>query len=124
MHDQAVNWDYQWSQVVGQAWADETFKQRLFANPAATLKEYGLDMPASVRILVLENPDTVPPNNADVVHLVLPPKPSAQDLSEEELHGGTVGPGVDRCGCGHCGCGHCGCGHCGWCVHCSCEFCD
>jgi Nitrile hydratase, alpha chain len=119
MREQVANWDYQWSQVVGQAWADDAFKQRLFADPAAALKDYGLDMPAGVRVLVLENPDTMPQNTDEVLHFVLPPKPSAEDLSEEELHGGTVGPGLDRCGCGHCGCQHC---H--YCARCACDLCD
>ncbi len=33
----AQGWQQQWGQVVAQAWSDDTYKQRLFADPAAVL---------------------------------------------------------------------------------------
>jgi hypothetical protein len=111
---QSVNWDYQWSQIVGRAWADNDFKQRLLDHPEGVLKEYNLPPPVGVRIEVSENPDWAPENTDDVMRLVLPGKPSAAELSEDELCsvGGAVA--ADRCGCGWCH--HCH--HCEWCGGC------
>jgi nitrile hydratase alpha subunit len=67
----------QWSQVVAKAWADDKFKQRLLANPAAMLKENGVAVPAHVQVIVVENTDKV-------VHLTLPAKPSGE-ISEADL---------------------------------------
>jgi hypothetical protein len=119
MFKQAVNWDYQWGQIVGRAWADDGFNQRLRADPAGVLTEYGLPLSAGLRIEVLENPDRVPEDTDGVMHLVLPGKPSAAELSEEELcNGGAVA--AARCGCGGChSCGRCGgCGACAACLWC------
>jgi hypothetical protein len=116
MFKQSVSWDFQWGQIVGRAWADHDFSQRLLADPAAVLKEYDVPVPDGVRIAVLADPDAVPEDTADTMHLVLPGKPSDAELSEDDLcsMGGPVG--ADRCGCGGCGCGGCrGCGGCVWC---------
>ncbi len=111
---QSVNWDYQWGQIVGRAWADDDFKQRLLDNPEGVLKEYNLPPPAGFRIEVSENPDWLPENPDGVMRLVLPGKPSAAELSEDELCsvGGAVA--ADRCGCEWCH--HCH--HCEWCGGC------
>src|ERR1700734_622580 len=95
---QSVNWDYQWGQIVGRAWADDDFKQRLLADPARALKEYDLP-PAGLRIEVLDNPDRVPEDTDGVMHLVLPGKPSAAELCEDELCSVGSAVAVDRCGC-------------------------
>ncbi len=121
MVGQSVNWDFQWSQVVGRAWADDDFKRRLLADPAEVLEEYDLTPPAGLRVEVHEEPAAVPPSTEDVLHLVLPVKPSQDELSEDDLCG-VGGGGVFawcrcRCGCGGCGacvaCIACGCGRCG-----------
>jgi len=118
MLEQSVNWDCQWGQIVARAWADGNFKQRLFADPAATLREYELTPPADYRIAVFEESDPVPQDADGVLHLVLPGKPSSADLSEEELFSGGGAVGVDRCGCGGCfRCHRCACGWCGGCHH-------
>ena len=112
MSKKSNNWDYQWGQVVGRAWADDDFNQRLRADPAGVLKEYDLPPPAGLRIEVLEDTDRVPEDTDGVMYLVLPGKPSAAELSEEELCnvGGAVA--AARCGCHGChSCG--GCGGCG-----------
>jgi len=117
MSKKSNNWDYQWGQIVGRAWADEDFNQRLRADPAGVLTEYDLSPPAGLRIKVLEDTDQVPEDTDGVMHLVLPGKPSVAELSEEELCnvGGAVA--AARCGCGGChGCG--GCGGCAACVAC------
>lgn len=121
MLGQMVNWDYQWGQVVGRAWADDDFKRRLLAEPAAVLEEYDLAPPAGLRVEVHEEPEWAPPGTDavgtdDVLHLVLPARPSEDELSEDDLCG--VGGGGAYaycwCRCGRCGgCGGCRC----WCHH-------
>ena len=69
-----------WDQIVANAWQDDAFKKRLLANPAAVLKEQGLEVSAGVQIRVVENTD-------QVIHLTLPAKPRAGELSEDELEG-------------------------------------
>jgi hypothetical protein len=88
-------------QLVAKTWADEVFKKRLIADPAAVLKEAGLEVPEGVKVKVVEDTDTV-------MHLVLPPKPSEDELSEEQLSQAAGG----HCsgGCGGCGGCRCGCG--------------
>jgi hypothetical protein len=117
MLGQLVNWDYQWGQIVGRAWADEDFKQRLLASPALALAEYDLALPADLRIEVLEDPPWVPESNDEVLYLVLPVKPSDEELSEDELC--SVGAeAAARCGGDWCHrCHHCYCGWCGGCHH-------
>jgi hypothetical protein len=70
--------------VVAKAWQDEAFKQRLLATPAEVLKEHGAEIPAGVQVKVLEG-RTEPEFGANTVVLPLPPKPSAAELSEDEL---------------------------------------
>jgi hypothetical protein len=116
MLGQPVNWDYQWGQIVGRAWADDDFKQRLLSDPAAVLKEYDLAQPAGLRIEMLQDPEWVPESTDEVLYLVLPVKPPDEELCEDDLCsvGGAVG--VERCGCGWCHrCERC---HCEWCRGC------
>jgi len=116
MPEQLANWDYQWSQVVGQAWADDSFKQRLFANPTAILREYGVETPAGFEVKVLENVEEMPENTDHLLHLILPARPSDEDLLEEELiagAGSSTAAYCYHCGCYRCyRCGRCGCGGC------------
>ena len=67
----------QYGQVVAKAWADDAFKQRLLANPAAVLQAEGIAVPAGVEIRAVENTDKV-------LYLMLPPKPGVE-LSDEQL---------------------------------------
>jgi len=117
MLEQLVNWDYQWGQIVGRAWTDGDFKQRLLANPAGALQEYEVVLPAGLRVEVLDTPGRVPESTSEVVYLVLPARPSDEDLSEDELCsvGGAVA--ADRCGCEWCRCHRCRCEWCGGCHH-------
>jgi Nitrile hydratase, alpha chain len=71
------------SQLIAKCWADEGFKRKLLADPSATLKAEGMELPAGLSYKALENTDKV-------VHLVIPAKPT--DLSDEDLDmavGGT-----------------------------------
>ena len=67
-----------WGQVVAKAWTDESFKQRLLAEPATVLREQGMEVPPGVEVRVVENTGTV-------AHLVLPTRPAEGELSEAEL---------------------------------------
>ena len=104
---QQGSWQKQWGQLVAKAWSDESLKQRLIEDPAAVLREFGIEAPYAVELKVVED-------TAEVRHLVLPPSPSG-NLADEDL-GGTVGYdgfsfGSFGCGGGG-GCGGCGCGGC------------
>jgi len=118
MLGQLVNWDYQWGQIVGRAWADDDFKRRLLADPARVLAEYGLAQPAGRRIEILEDPSWVPECTAEVLYLGLPGKPSDDDLSEDDLCSVGGVEAADRCGCEWCHrCSRCHCEWCGGCHH-------
>lgn len=64
------------SQLIARCWEDESFKQQLLADPAATLKAEGAELPAGLSIKAHENTD-------NVFHLVIPAKPT--ELSDEDL---------------------------------------
>jgi hypothetical protein len=81
-----------WDQIVARAWADDGFKRRLVADPAAVLKENGLEVPPGVQLRVVED-------TASQVHLVLPARPAGEELSEDDL--GRVAAAHCR-GCGGC----------------------
>jgi hypothetical protein len=90
-----ADFEYQWSQLVARAWADPAFKAKLIADPAAVLKENGIQVPAGITIKVVEN-------TPKVLHLTLPLPPAPEELSEEELHR-AAGGGGERCWrCGGC----------------------
>jgi hypothetical protein len=65
------------TKVITKAWSDPAYKAKLVADPRAALAEAGLNAPANLNIKVVENTNSL-------VHLVLPPPPSAE-LSEESL---------------------------------------
>jgi Nitrile hydratase, alpha chain len=71
------NWEKRWSQVVARAWTDGSFKKRLFANPKDALREFGIEVPASVQVKVTED-------TATVINLTLPAIPTGE-LSVPEL---------------------------------------
>jgi hypothetical protein len=73
-----------WSKVVAEAWADDTFKERLIKDPPAALKEFGIEVPPGVEFRVVENTDKVR-------YVTLPPKPVG-DASD--LYGGGLGAGA------------------------------
>jgi hypothetical protein len=85
--EQAQTQEYakRYGQLVARAWADEAFKARLLAEPAAVLAEHGIPVPAGVEVRAVENTD-------QVLYLALPPQPS-EELSDEQLDavaGGTT----------------------------------
>jgi hypothetical protein len=67
------------AKLVAQAWKDEAFKQELINNPKAVLeREIGQKIPENADIRVLEE-------TANTVYLVIPKKPTVDELSEEQL---------------------------------------
>jgi hypothetical protein len=73
-----------WVQIVAQARADKTLKQRLIDTPTAVLKEYGINVGEGLDIRVVENTDKV-------VYLTLP---AVSELSDRELDGVVGGTDV------------------------------
>ncbi len=75
------------AKLVAQAWKDEAFKQELISNPKVVLeRELGQKMPESTDIQVLEE-------TGNAFYIVLPQKPSVDELSEEQLE--AVAGGID-----------------------------
>jgi len=73
----AEDFSEQWEKIVGKAWKDDAFKRRLMSNPAAVLKEEGLEPPKDTQVRVVEDTPTL-------VHLTLRANP-AEELSEDDL---------------------------------------
>jgi hypothetical protein len=69
-------------QLIARTWADDSFKQKLLADPAAILATEGLPVPAGITMKVMENTDKV-------CYLVIPAKPT--DLSESDLESVAAG---------------------------------
>src|SRR5215470_3183250 len=66
------------SQITAKAWSDAAFKQRLLSDPAAIAKEFGMPLPPGMELRVVED-------TPSLRHFVLPSKPAAEELSDEEL---------------------------------------
>jgi hypothetical protein len=64
--------------VIAKAWTDEGFKQKLISQPSETLRDEGMDVPQGVELRVVESTEKV-------VYLVLPPKPSSDEISHEQV---------------------------------------
>jgi hypothetical protein len=76
------------SQLLAKCWGDEGFKLKLLADPAATLKAEGVELPAGLTIKAVENTEKV-------FHLVIPPKPA--ELSDEDLDKVAAGFSAGKC---------------------------
>ena len=69
-----------WPQIVGQAWADETFRDRLIADPRGTLAEYGITLGDGQEVEILTD-------TPEKTYLVLPAKPlDLDDLAGPVIH--------------------------------------
>ena len=67
-----------YAKVIARVWSDEAFKTRLQEDPAAILKEAGIDVPSDVSLKVVQN-------TATVRHIVLPAPPPEGELAEDDL---------------------------------------
>ena len=72
------------AKVIEKAWADESFKKELMADPHRVLAQFGLHLPRELEIKVLEE-------SAKVVYLVLPV--NQEVLSDEQVD--AVAGGAD-----------------------------
>ena len=77
-------------QLIAKCWADEDFKAKLLADPAATLTAEGAELPEGMTIKAVENTDTE-------FHLVIPAAPT--DLSDDDLD--NVSGGYNSIGIPH-----------------------
>jgi hypothetical protein len=68
--------------IVARAWMDEVFRYRLLSDPARILRAEGASIPQGVEVRIVEDTE-------NVRHVVLPLKPSIQELSEDQfkVHG-------------------------------------
>jgi hypothetical protein len=74
----------QMQQIIAKCWSDDSFKEKLIADPHTTLAAEGVEIPEGVKINVLSN-------TADTFHLVIPAMPEDMELSDEELDGVSGG---------------------------------
>ena len=74
--------EQKWKQVIAKCWEDARFKQSLIDDPNAVLAAEGVEVPAGVNFVVVEN-------EADRMHLVLPAAPGS-DLSVEAMDRAAV----------------------------------
>src|SRR5690242_19997305 len=78
MSEPKTNADVTYQKIVTRAWTDPKFKARLLADPHTALAEQGVVIPPGVTVKVVENTEKV-------VHMILPPPISTEELSETEL---------------------------------------
>lgn len=71
-----------YQQVIAKCWADESFKQQVLADPVSAFKREGIEIPAGVRLQVLENTE-------QVFHLVIPARPT--EVTDDMLAGAAGG---------------------------------
>ena len=77
-----------WAKLVTQSWTDEKLRQRLLEEPAAVLKENGVEVPEGATIKTFED-------DGNTIILPVAQEAAGKELSEEELEsvaGGIVGP--------------------------------
>ena len=67
------------AKVIAKAWKDEGFRKQLLSNPKATLKEFGVEVPANVEMTFLQE-------DTSHFYFILPPAPAKmRNLSEADL---------------------------------------
>lgn len=75
-------------EIIVKSSTDVAFRQRLLADPAATLRSEGVELPVGMSVRAVEGTDTL-------FHLVLPTRPAGDEaLSEQELEA-VAGGGKD-----------------------------
>ena len=86
------------SHIIVRAWNDEDFKNKLMTTPEKVFAEYSLAIPQNVKVKIVENTN-------DLVHFILPVKPSKPShisLDKFSIH---VGEHPLYCECEKCDCG-------------------
>ncbi len=74
-----------WPQCVARAWEDVKFREDLKRDPAGTLRAaYQFVIPAGVELQVVEGPQAVEAQQANVLTMVIPPMPDV-DMGEIAL---------------------------------------
>ncbi len=77
------------AKVIARAWRDSAYKAKLLSDPHAALAEAGLEVPAEIKLNVLED-------TKDSTHLVLPAAPNKTNaLSNDELEKIAGGDRID-----------------------------
>lgn len=71
--------------IVARAWGDEAFRQSIVADPMKVLKANGLEVPADMREMRIVQRREEVQDIPGVGFLVIPPRPSEVELSDEEL---------------------------------------
>lgn len=71
-------------QVISKSWSDCTFRKSLLADPMATLKAEGVNIPDGLEIRATENTD-------QVFHLVLPQQPNPK-LTDKDIETAAMKP--------------------------------
>ncbi len=67
----------EYAKIIAQAWVDEEFKKRLLDNPAAVLRQNGIEIPEGMTVKVMEKKE-------NEIYIPLPPKPKVM-VGVEEL---------------------------------------
>ena|SRR5687767_10977307 len=76
-------------EIISKCWFDADFKKRFVAEPKKVLKEFGIDLPDSLNVKVVENTD-------DTMYLAIPPPPGKKggELSDAQLDDVSGGAGT------------------------------
>ncbi len=75
-----------WAKLVAQSWGDANLRQRMLDEPAAVLKENGVQVPDGFRVHTFED-------DGQTIVLPVNVEPAETELSEEELE--SVAGGVE-----------------------------
>ena len=75
-----------WATLVAQSWKDENLRQRLLEEPAAVLKENGVEVPGGATVKTFED-------DGNTIILPVAPEPADTELSDEALE--SVAGGID-----------------------------
>lgn len=86
---QSQDWEINLAKLIAKTWADDNFRQRFVANPAAILREAGMILEDSVKVIVNQGGSSssafaAAEGGTSVYEIDLPSKPS--DLDEEQIN--------------------------------------
>ena len=81
--------------IVARAWGDDTFRASIMADPMTVLKANGMELPSDVREMRVVASRAEVKDVPGVGFLVIPPRPSEVELTDEDLEqvsgGGNYG---------------------------------